>query len=63
VQQLTYTAPNELEWREASEPSLSSDAAALVRPVAVATCDLGVWDAIVSRINKLCSFFVACRLL
>jgi threonine dehydrogenase-like Zn-dependent dehydrogenase len=40
VQQLTYTAPNELHWLEADEPSLSSDAAALVRPVAVATCDL-----------------------
>jgi threonine dehydrogenase-like Zn-dependent dehydrogenase len=38
--QLTYTAPNELEWREAREPALSSDAAALVRPKAVATCDL-----------------------
>jgi threonine dehydrogenase-like Zn-dependent dehydrogenase len=40
VLQLTYTAPNELEWREAAEPSLSSDSAALVRPRAVATCDL-----------------------
>jgi threonine dehydrogenase-like Zn-dependent dehydrogenase len=40
VQQLTYTAPNELHWLEADEPSLGSDAAALVRPVAVATCDL-----------------------
>jgi threonine dehydrogenase-like Zn-dependent dehydrogenase len=40
VLQLTYTAPKKLEWQEASEPSLSSDAAALVRPVAVATCDL-----------------------
>jgi threonine dehydrogenase-like Zn-dependent dehydrogenase len=38
--QLTYTAPNALEWREAVEPSLSSDGAALVRPRAVATCDL-----------------------
>ena len=37
---LTYTAPHELHWREAPEPRLSSDAAALVRPVAVATCDL-----------------------
>ena len=37
---LTYTAPHELEWREAREPSLSSDRAALVRPIAVATCDL-----------------------
>ena len=40
MQQLTYTAPNALEWREAPEPALSSDAAALVRPKAVATCDL-----------------------
>jgi len=38
--QLTYTAPNELTWREAPEPRLSSDRAALVRPIAVATCDL-----------------------
>jgi alcohol dehydrogenase len=37
---LTYTAPNELHWREAPEPALSSDRAALVRPIAVATCDL-----------------------
>jgi len=37
---LTYTGPNELEWREAQEPRLSSDASALVRPKAVATCDL-----------------------
>jgi alcohol dehydrogenase len=40
VRTLTYTAPHELHWREAPEPRLSSDAAALVRPVAVATCDL-----------------------
>jgi alcohol dehydrogenase len=40
VRQLTYTAPSELQWLDADEPSLSSDAAALVRPVAVATCDL-----------------------
>ncbi|HTA31820.1 MAG TPA: alcohol dehydrogenase catalytic domain-containing protein [Solirubrobacteraceae bacterium] len=38
--QLTYTGPDALTWREAPEPRLSSDAAALVRPVAVATCDL-----------------------
>jgi threonine dehydrogenase-like Zn-dependent dehydrogenase len=37
---LTYAAPNKLEWREAVEPRLSSDRAALVRPRAVATCDL-----------------------
>jgi threonine dehydrogenase-like Zn-dependent dehydrogenase len=40
VLELTYTAPHELEWREAAQPSLSSDRAALVRPLAVATCDL-----------------------
>ncbi len=40
MQQLTYTSPGSLEWREAPEPRLASDAAALVRPVAVATCDL-----------------------
>jgi alcohol dehydrogenase len=40
VQQLTYTAPNELHWHEAPEPELGSDSAALVCPVAVATCDL-----------------------
>jgi threonine dehydrogenase-like Zn-dependent dehydrogenase len=38
--QLTYAAPNQLEWREAQEPGLTSGAAALVRPIAVATCDL-----------------------
>ena len=38
--QLTYTAPRVLQWREAPEPKLSSDGAALVRPLAVATCDL-----------------------
>ena len=40
MRQLTYTGPNELEWREAPSPASSSDAAALVRPRAVATCDL-----------------------
>jgi threonine dehydrogenase-like Zn-dependent dehydrogenase len=40
MQQLTYTGPDRLEWREAPEPGLSSDKAALVRPLAVATCDL-----------------------
>lgn len=38
--QLTYAGPDELDWREAPEPVLASDRAALVRPVAVATCDL-----------------------
>jgi threonine dehydrogenase-like Zn-dependent dehydrogenase len=40
MQQLIYGDANQLDWREAAEPKLESDAAALVRPVAVATCDL-----------------------
>ena len=40
MQQLTYTGPDKLEWRDAEEPQLHSDGAALVRPLAVATCDL-----------------------
>ena len=40
VRALTYTGPRALEWRETPEPSLGSDKAALVRPRAVATCDL-----------------------
>jgi alcohol dehydrogenase len=40
MQQLTYTGPRELHWLDAPAPRLESDAAALVRPVAVATCDL-----------------------
>jgi alcohol dehydrogenase len=37
---LTFTGPRELEWRESEAPKLNSDEGALVRPVAVATCDL-----------------------
>jgi alcohol dehydrogenase len=40
MEQLLYTGPRCLEWREAPAPRLTSDGAALVRPVAVATCDL-----------------------
>jgi len=40
VQQLNYLGPDELAWQEASSPKLDSDRAALVRPLAVATCDL-----------------------
>src|SRR5437016_3435560 len=40
MQALMYAGPGELQWREAPEPSLTSDLAALVRPLAVATCDL-----------------------
>jgi alcohol dehydrogenase len=40
VQQLNYVGPRTLEWREVPAPELVSDGAALVRPIAVATCDL-----------------------
>jgi len=40
MQQLTYTGPYKLEWRDVDEPHLQADGAALVRPLAVATCDL-----------------------
>lgn len=40
MRQLTFVAPGELEWREVAEPRIAGDEEAVVRPVAVATCDL-----------------------
>ncbi len=40
MQQFRYLGPGELAWQEVAAPGLSSDHAALVRPLAVATCDL-----------------------
>jgi len=40
MEQLTFVGPHHLEWREVPEPMLETPDAALVRPVAVATCDL-----------------------
>jgi threonine dehydrogenase-like Zn-dependent dehydrogenase len=40
MQQLTYTGASALDWREVPEPKLTGGDAALVRPRAVATCDL-----------------------
>lgn len=40
MQQLTRPAPGVLEWRDIPEPDLRGPLEALVRPVAVATCDL-----------------------
>ena len=40
MEQITYTGPRSLEVRDVGEPALDSDGAALVRPLAVATCDL-----------------------
>jgi threonine dehydrogenase-like Zn-dependent dehydrogenase len=40
MQQLTFTGPQRLEWLEVAPPELDGGADALVRPIAVATCDL-----------------------
>jgi threonine dehydrogenase-like Zn-dependent dehydrogenase len=40
IQQLAFLGADTLAWREAPAPVLLSDLAALVRPIAVATCDL-----------------------
>jgi alcohol dehydrogenase len=40
LRQLTFEGPGELRWADVPEPALSGDGDALVRPVAVATCDL-----------------------
>jgi threonine dehydrogenase-like Zn-dependent dehydrogenase len=40
LEQLTYMGPGELAWQEVAAPELDSGRAALVRPLAVATCDL-----------------------
>jgi threonine dehydrogenase-like Zn-dependent dehydrogenase len=40
VRGLVYIGPRQLEWQERPEPRIESDKAAVVRPLAVATCDL-----------------------
>ncbi|MGZ5330983.1 MAG: zinc-dependent alcohol dehydrogenase [Solirubrobacterales bacterium] len=40
MRELDFVEKGRLEWREAGEPSLRGDGEALVRPLAVATCDL-----------------------
>ncbi len=40
MRQLTFEGRGELHWAEVPEPALSGDGDALVRPIAVATCDL-----------------------
>ena len=43
MQQLTCTGPGHVEWREVKSPALDSDLAALVRPIAVARCDIDLF--------------------
>jgi alcohol dehydrogenase len=40
MRQLDFIEPHKLEWREVPEPVLEGDAEAIVRPLAVATCDI-----------------------
>jgi uncharacterized glyoxalase superfamily protein PhnB len=40
MRQLTCTGPGAVEWREVPEPRLEGDSDALVRPLAVARCDI-----------------------
>jgi alcohol dehydrogenase len=40
VRQLTFESAGELRWAEVPAPALDGDGDALVRPIAVATCDL-----------------------
>jgi threonine dehydrogenase-like Zn-dependent dehydrogenase len=46
MRQLTFHERGSLDWEEVSEPTLTGSGDALVRPVAVATCDL---DTIIVR--------------
>src|SRR5262247_3399498 len=40
MQQLTCLAPNKLEWQDVAEPRIAGDREAVVRPLAVARCDI-----------------------
>lgn len=44
--QLTYVKPRQLEWREVALPRLDSGQSALVKPLAVARCDLDRYIAL-----------------
>lgn len=51
-----YLGPRHVEWRETPEPVLTGDADAIVRPLAVATCDLD--DSIVTGVSPFAAPFV-----
>jgi threonine dehydrogenase-like Zn-dependent dehydrogenase len=42
MRQLEFIEPGKLEWHEAPDPKLEGDGDAIVRPVALATCDIDV---------------------
>jgi threonine dehydrogenase-like Zn-dependent dehydrogenase len=43
VRQLTYIKPGHVEWHDVPRPKLAADTDALVRPLAVARCDLDLY--------------------
>jgi threonine dehydrogenase-like Zn-dependent dehydrogenase len=43
MRQLTCVKPGQLEWHDVPAPALASDHAALVRPIAVARCDIDLF--------------------
>jgi alcohol dehydrogenase len=43
MRQLVFVKPGRAEWQEAPEPSMQGPGEALVRPLAVAACDLDAW--------------------
>jgi len=43
MRQLTCAGPNTIEWRDVPEPRLQGDGEALVRPLAVARCDIDLF--------------------
>src|ERR1700751_4861398 len=45
MRQLTFISPGRLEWHDVLRPRLSADTDALVRPIAVARCDLDYYIA------------------
>jgi threonine dehydrogenase-like Zn-dependent dehydrogenase len=45
MRQLTFIKPGQLEWHDVPRPSLAAGTDALVRPIAVARCDLDLYIA------------------
>lgn len=45
MQQLTFLAPGQFEWRDVPAPALRADTDAIVAPIAVARCDLDFYIA------------------
>jgi alcohol dehydrogenase len=45
MRQLTFIKPGEFEWHDVASPVLSSPTEAIVRPIAVARCDLDLYIA------------------